>query len=372
MSGSFFVLLVATPVGHASFQGTILRMPSAFSRRDFLKFGGASLAGLASMPLNRTALGFDDSDVVRVATTSVSVYSSASDKASITGTWYKDDLVHIYEQVVAAEPDYNRIWYRVWGGYMHRARLQRVKTLLNVPLAALPAGQRMLAEVTVPFVHPWRKTNAGWQDTLEFRLYYESVYWVEEIVPDGPDGEPWYRIWDDLAGTYFVPARFLRPIPAEELAPINPEITDKHIDVNLTTQHLSAYENGKIVFQTSISSGIPYGKTATSVGKFNIDPKTPTKHMGNGNLFAGADDDELPGVPWTSFFTEDGQAFHGTYWHDNFGSPMSHGCINMRTSEAKWIFRWSSPTYFVNQLLDANDAKSREVHGNGTSVETHY
>ena len=51
---------------------------------------------------------------------------------------------------------------------------------------------------------------------------------------------------------------------------------------------------------------------------FRIDPKTPTKHMGNGNLFAGADDYELPGVPWTSFFTGDGQAFHGTYWHENF------------------------------------------------------
>jgi hypothetical protein len=373
MPGSFFVgTLVGHPGDRPLFRGTILRMSPRLSRRDFLKFGGASLAGIAAMPFTRYALSFDDSDVVRVATTSVSVYSSPSDKASITGTWYKDDLVHIYEQVVADEPAYNRIWYRVWGGYMHRARLQRVKTLLNAPLAALPNGERMLAEVTVPFVRPWRRTSAGWQDTLEFRLYYESVYWVEEVLSDGPDGEPWYRVWDDLAGTYFVPGRFLRPIPAEELMPINPEVTDKHIDVNLTTQHLSAYENGKIVFQTNISSGIPYGKTATSVGKFRIDPKTPTKHMGNGNLFAGADDYELPGVPWTSFFTEDGQAFHGTYWHDNFGAPMSHGCINMRTSEAKWIFRWSSPTYFVNQLLDANDAKSREVHGNGTSVETHY
>jgi hypothetical protein len=51
---------------------------------------------------------------------------------------------------------------------------------------------------------------------------------------------------------------------------------------------------------------------------------------------------------------------------------MSHGCINMRTNEAKWIFRWSAPTYFVNELLDASNAKSREVHGNGTTVEVHY
>jgi L,D-transpeptidase-like protein len=347
-------------------------MSRSFSRRDFLKFGGLSLAGLAFMRATPGSSGFDDSEVVRVATTSVSVYSSPSDKAGITGTWYKDDLVHIYEQVVADEPDYNRIWYRVWGGFMHRARLQRVKTILNIPLDSIPEGQRLLAEVTVPYVHPWRKTNAGWQDTLQFRLYFESVYWIEAIESNGPDGEPWYRIWDDLAGIYYAPARFMRPIPPEELAPISPEITDKRIDVNLTTQHLSAYENGKIVFQTSISSGIPFGKTATSTGKFNVDPKTPSKHMGNGNLFAGADDYELPGVPWTSFFTGDGQAFHGTYWHENFGSPMSHGCINMRTSEAKWIYRWTSPIVNVAGLLDATDARSREMHGLGTAVNVHY
>jgi hypothetical protein len=349
-------------------------MSYRLSRRDFLKFGGMSMAGLALSGFSPHVAGFDDSEVVRVATKSVSVYSSPTDKAGITGTWYKDDLVHVYEEVVAAEPEYNRIWYRVWGGYMHRARLQRVNTILNAPLNAIPEGQRLLAEVTVPFVHPWRKTSAGWQDTLQFRLYYGSVYWIEAIEQDGPDGEPWYRIWDDLISplNYYAPARYLRPIPPEELTPINPEVTDKRIDVNLSTQHLSAYENGMIVFQTSISSGIMPGKTTTSQGKFNVDPKTPSKHMGDGNPFAGDDGYELPGVPWTSFFTGDGQAFHGTYWHDNFGAPMSHGCINMRTSEAKWIYRWSTPLVNVNALLDATNARSREMHGLGTPVNVHF
>ena len=54
----------------------------------------------------------------------------------------------------------------------------------------------------------------------------------------------------------------------------------------------------------------------------------------------------LPGVPWTSFFIfETGVAFHGTFWHNNFGIPMSHGCINMRNEDAKWLFRWVTPTY---------------------------
>lgn len=72
--------------------------------------------------------------------------------------------------------------------------------------------------------------------------------------------------------------------------------------------------------------------------------------MGNGNLFADLDDYELPGVPWTCFFTEVGHAFHGTYWHDNFGVPMSYGCINMRTQEAKWLFRWVLPVHDPDRI----------------------
>jgi hypothetical protein len=51
---------------------------------------------------------------------------------------------------------------------------------------------------------------------------------------------------------------------------------------------------------------------------------------------------------------------------------MSHGCINMRTSEAKWIYRWTSPVVNVAGLLDATNARSREMHGNGTSVNVHF
>ena len=351
-------------------------MTSKLSRRDFLKLGGLSAAGLAFSPLSSSFLtgldDFDDSNLVRVATKSVAVYSQPSDKSTITGSWFKDDLVHVYEEVTADEPIYNPIWYRVWGGYMHRGHLQSVKYLPNVPLDSIPDGQRLLAGVTVPFTQPWRFTKTyGWQ-TLNFRLYYESVHWIVG-VDAGPDGLPWYRVFDDLIGyPYHVPGAHLKPIPPEELDPISPDVAweDKHIEVNLTMQTLTAYEKSQVVFQTTISSGLPYGETSTPVGKHNIDPKTPSKHMGNGNLFAGADDYELPGVPWTSFFTDAGHAFHGTYWHDNFGTPMSHGCVNMRTNEAKWLFRWTRPTYQIADLFDIT--KKFDVHGFGTTVEIHY
>lgn len=349
-------------------------MSHQISRRDFLKLGGVSLASLALRRFAPDFTSFDDSNVVRVATKSVSVYSTPSadlKKSSITGTWYKDDLIRVYEEVTADEPGINPIWYRVWGGYIWRGRLQRVKTILNLPVASIPEGKRLITEVTVPYTQPWRNTKTyGWQP-LEFRLYYESTHWIEAIE-EGPDGQAWYRVFDELAGTYYASALHLRQVPPETLDPISPDIPweGKRIDVNLTTQTLRAYEYDKVVFQTSISSGIPGGRdgpkdisTTTPSGRFHIQEKMPSKHMGNGNLFAGADDYELPGVPWTCFFTDVGHAFHGTYWHDNFGTPMSHGCVNMRTADAKWIFRWALPPHKVDALYN---------RGYGTAVDIHY
>lgn len=324
------------------------------SRRDFLKLGGLSLGSLAFTPSLSNSLGFDDSNMVRVATESVSVHSQPNDESRIVSTWYRDELVRVYGEVVSDTPSYNPVWYRVWGGYMHRAHLQRVKALYNNVIQSPPEGERRLVEVTVPFTQPWRFTKVyGWQQ-LGFRLYYGSVHWVE-AVEDGPKGGQWYRIYDELIGyPYHIEAMHVRPIPEEELAPISPdvEVHNKRIEVNLTTQQLIAFEYDKPLLTTSICSGLFYGPvgangipTRTPTGEFRIRDKMPSKHMGDGNLFAEVDDYELPGVPWTCFFTEQGHAFHGTYWHENFGVPMSHGCINMRTEEAKWLFRWAMPLH---------------------------
>jgi lipoprotein-anchoring transpeptidase ErfK/SrfK len=163
----------------------------------------------------------------------------------------------------------------------------------------------------------------------------------------------------------------MRIIPDEEISPISPDVPahEKHIEVSIQNQTLIAYEGNKIVFSTHISSGInkrpdPNGiPWDTPRGRFNIQSKMPSKHMGDGDL--AADGSDLPGVPWTCFFlSPPGNAFHGTYWHDNFGLQMSHGCVNMRTDEAKWLFRWSTPV-FKTPIEDHQDWEQR---GMGTLV----
>ena len=345
---------------------------ATLSRRDFLKLGGLSLGSLGFSPSLRNLTDFDDSNLVRVATESVSIYRKPTDESSIVSTWYRDELLQVYGEVEVAEPEHNPIWYRVWGGYIHRARLQRVKILFNKTLPALEDGLPRLVEVTVPFTQTWRTSNAfGWQP-LDFRLYYSSVHWVDAIET-GPTGERWYRIYDDLTGyPYHINPLHVKPIPIDELAPISPEVPveDKRIEVNLTMQTLTAFENDKPVLKTTISSGLlnsargPNGlSTKTPQGEFRILDKMPAKHMGNGNLFASVDDYELPGVPWTCFFTTQGHAFHGTYWHENFGVPMSHGCVNMRTEDAKWLFLWALPKHELGKSFN---------RGFGTLVQIYY
>jgi hypothetical protein len=275
-------------------------------------------------------------------------------------------LVHVYETVQAKTPGYNPVWYRVFGGYMHRARLQKVRIHYSPSLTSVPAT-KLLAELTVPYAQPYRYNRGiGWLP-IDYRLYYTSIQWITGIEA-GPDGKAWYIVQDDADKNflYHVPAMQLRPIAAEETAPLSPGVPfeKKHIDVNLRTQTLTCTENDQVIFTTDVSTGVE-GLYDTPTGRFNILVKLASRRMSTTNLFT--DDIALAGVPWCSFFTTEGHAFHGTYWHDNFGVPMSHGCVNMRTEEAKWLFRWSLPSAGFNEI----NKLTLDSKGFGTAIDIH-
>jgi L,D-transpeptidase catalytic domain len=327
-------------------------MDALLNRRDFLKLSALSLGSLALRPLFPSWQEYDNDNLIRITVYSVSVYAKPNDKSQIIAQRYRDELVNVYYEVISEDgPSYNPLWYRVWQGYIHSAHTQRVKVRLN-PVPDALTKPRQAGEVTVPLTQVYRKVSKTQWDPI-YRLYSESVHWVTGIDP-GPDGRPWYRLKDELLEVeYHVPAAHIRLIPDEEFAPISPDVPAHHkrIEVSLQNQTLTAYENDQVVLQTKISSGIPQPRlnpndipTKTPAGTFHIQNKMPSKHMGNGQLTNDLEAYELPGVPWDSFFEpKTGVAFHGTYWHNNFGVPMSHGCVNMRTAEAKWLYRWTTP-----------------------------
>jgi len=103
------------------------------------------------------------------------------------------------------------------------------------------------------------------------------------------------------------------------------------IEVNLSTQTLTAWQGDVAVMNTYISSGLP--ATPTVTGRFNIGTKYSSQRMTGPGY-------DLPGVPWVMYFYS-GYAIHGAYWHNNFGQPMSHGCVNMNSGEAQMLYNWA-------------------------------
>lgn len=115
------------------------------------------------------------------------------------------------------------------------------------------------------------------------------------------------------------------------LAPPAPDTSGKRILVVLHEQMVYVYQDGVLLRQFLSSTGLP--ATPTVQGTFQIYIKYDAQEM----IGPGYD---LPGVPWVMYFYR-GYALHGTYWHNNFGHPMSHGCVNLRTPEAEWLYEWA-------------------------------
>jgi len=331
-------------------------MNSSISRRDFLKFSSVALGSMATKPY------FDwfpedegfPADVIalgRVGTKEIDIFTEDDYKSEKVGVRYRDQIIPIFEVIIEPEDKPNSPrWYRTFGGYAHSAHVPIVERNLNTPLVWVPE-EGWLGEITVPYTRSYRNTMTyGWVPL--YRLYYQSLHWVT-AVEEGPDGEAWYKLTDELLKIdYHVPATHVRIIMPEELTPISPDVPfeDKRIEVSLKDQSLIAYESGEVVLETLVSTGIPsIGATANGIptntpdGRFNVMVKMPSKHMGDGKMTDDIHAYELPGVPWVTFFTGEGVAFHGTYWHHNYGYKMSHGCVNMTVEEAKWLYLWTLP-----------------------------
>lgn len=153
------------------------------------------------------------------------------------------------------------------------------------------------------------------------------------------------------------------PLPAPQV--LGDSTGEKEILVDLTTQRIYAYEGGDLIYTFLVSTG-KWGRTPT--GTFYIANKFRFVKMSGGSSALGTYY-YLPNVPYTMFFGNDripaskGFSFHGTYWHDNFGTPMSHGCINMKTPEAGLLYHWADP-----QLPEGKKSGTADKNHPGTKV----
>ncbi|MGC8856130.1 MAG: L,D-transpeptidase [Anaerolineae bacterium] len=332
----------------------------SLSRRDFLKLSVVGLLGLFW-----PALAVDDfpSDLYgRVTTRTLWSYEQPSFSARRARLYWRDLVLPITGVTVSEEEvnAYNRVWYQVGEGeFAYSGNLQPVRMWLNPPRLDLPP-RGLLTEVSVPFTDARRQPAEDAE--VIYRLYYESVHWALKAV-QGEDGRIWYLLLDDKWNQYYyAPAEHLRLLSDDELAPLSSEVpaSRKRIEVRLGEQLVLAWEDGRLVFATRASTGkrLRADKYTTPTGHFMTYHKRPTRHMATGDLASSGFD--LPGVPWVMYLTESGISFHGTYWHNDFGQPHSHGCINLSPQAAKWLYRWTLPVVPAGEQL-AYEARGTQV-----------
>ncbi len=320
------------------------------SRRGFLKLGGAALSGAFVPAFAHQPQSGDFPKWVtgvrlgRMTEARIRLYSRPNPEGKEVAFKYRDEVVTIVREVVGKGfYPHNHVWFETPEGYAYSSWAQPVRFAPKEPLPEL-ASTGIYVEVSVPFTDARAQPDP--QALLLYRLYYGTTYQAVARLT-APDGSVWYQLNDENVVKMYALAEHLRPVAPGEFAPLSPGIPDKSIVVTLGEQSLTAYEGRTGVFRARISSGRnffgPDGTTVgslTPAGEHPLWQKRAARHMTGGTPTDGYD---LPGVPWVMYFSGNGAALHGTYWHNDYGTPKSAGCINLRPEDAKWLFRWTVP-----------------------------
>jgi lipoprotein-anchoring transpeptidase ErfK/SrfK len=190
------------------------------------------------------------------------------------------------------------------------------------------------------------RTGPGTEYPAVKKARIGTVFEVDGQVEAG--GLLWYRVKKETSiryperapGTWYIAAFTVRVTdePAAEYSQ-TPKRTGKYIVVDISSQKLYAYSGKKIALVASVSTGLK--DSPTPKGVFHIYKKQPSRYMQGPLPGVSTQEYDLPGVPWTMYFTKQGGAIHGAYWHNSFGRPHSHGCVNLPVATAAWLYDWA-------------------------------
>jgi len=369
-------------------------MKNSFSRRDFMKVAGIGLGALAFRPFDFEALytpkrlpQFPASEIIGRMTGTTEVRARPSNDPLVgtpVATLYDDNLIEWTREVVGTAIGLtNQKYLETPQGYVWSSRVQPTRNLPNTPVTEIPAGQPgFWAEVTVPYIDltldgpaasPWMQSLI--QYNFPPRLYYGQVAWIDQVRQS--NGFVEYR-WNESPGhgygfgdIFWADGAGLKILTEEDVAPINPNVdpNEKRVIADLTYQTLSCMEGNNEVFFCRISSGAEFNANgeavdnwATPTGDLNTHWKIISLNMSGGSSASGY---STPGVPWSTMIHGDGIAIHGAFWHNDFGERRSHGCINVKPEDAKWIFRWTTP--YIS-LAQSEQRLTWPDHGTTVSV----
>jgi len=380
-----------------------MKKKNTLSRREFLKFSTLALGGFAFSsgktgkifsgrnlrsqnqvnsldfpvisPLGRICVG-EPGSRVEIKT------EPYWDAPSVGDAWF-DDVFEWKTEVIAKQVDPIRInqrWVEMPEGYIYADYIQKTYYYPQDPVEQLPetpTGERgMWVEIVAPYLDlVLTKPKSNYQYWIKNenlnqpRIYYSQVFWAFDVRQDPTTGHMQYRLkqlYGAAPDDYWVDASACREITPEEIAPIHPGADNKHIIVDLDYQTLACYEGDQEVFFTKVTTGGPSeeeGKWLTPIGTHTIWRKMVSTNMSAGPAVGNYD---IPGVGWTTLFDIHGAAIHSTYWHNYYGTPRSHGCVNTRPEDAKWVWRWAEPavSYYPGDLTVVGLGQSTQVEVN--------
>lgn len=230
-------------------------------------------------------------------------------------------------QARATDAD-GKAWLKVWDNWLPSRYYHEIET-------STFAGVEVNAQPRRPFGWVMREFETrpepgGPEGASSEKLArYDFVQVYDKAL--GRDGAVWYDVGQDQWVRYHALALLALREPPQGL-----EAGEWWVDVDLSQQTFAAYEGQRMVFAGLISSGLP--RWPTRRGLFRVWRRHLTTPMVGGEV--GDDYYYIEDVPHTMFFDGD-IALHGAYWHDDFGRPKSHGCVNIAPRAAEWLYYWA-------------------------------
>jgi hypothetical protein len=191
--------------------------------------------------------------------------------------------------------------------------------------------------------------------TANWAYRFQVVQILEEREVNG---QVWYRIGPED----WIEQRLLSVVRPDRTRPEGVE-GDRWISINLFEQTISIYENGELVFATMVSSGLR--GWWTQPGSFRVYAKLERDTMSGAFEADRSDYYYLQDVPWVLYYDQ-ARAIHGAYWHNGYGYPRSHGCVNLSPTDAQWIFEWAEEGTWVHVYDPSGETPTdSELYGAG-------
>jgi hypothetical protein len=336
----------------SSVSGEILCLPSSssFSANDCVKMGPSAYISRMSdlgvtFPLRidngsqpDQSLTYVDIRYGEVTRENAKVYASLEDAVKKGDVVRRIDspysFISYYDEAVV---DGKRYYMVDYGGWMTANDISRIGTpSLFQGRAFSHTPERSFGWISFP-IQTKRSpgfSNDDYTGREVYRYQEVQIYSTTEV-----DGVEWYMIGPDE----WIPEKrdWQRIIGRVLPSKTPPEGVDngRWIEVNLKDQTIAVYDQGQLAFATLIASGIePFW---TRPGLFQIYQKLDSTPMRGAFEADRSDAYYLEDVPWTMYYDK-ARALHGAYWHNGFGTPRSHGCVNMSVGDARWLYDWAS------------------------------